>query len=99
MCLPGLVMRGLRPLDVKGVHQSPQGGASGGHRPLDVRGSTRALREGFPEGQRLCDISQALVPDVLASLPLSLPPLSSLTRSGHFAVGLDRPNETEAGGR
>lgn len=62
-------------------------------------GFTRALREGLPEGQRLCDISQALVPDVLASLPLSLPPLSSLTRLGHFAVGLDRPNETEAGGR
>lgn len=61
--------------------------------------STRVLREGLPEGQRLCDISGALVPDGLASLPLSLPALSSLTRSGHFAAGLDRPNETEAGGR
>jgi len=60
---------------------------------------TRVPREGLPERQRLCNISQALVPDVLASPPLSLPPLSSLTRLGHFAVGLDRPNETEAGGR
>lgn len=94
------ILRWRRPSharEVGGPGYNTQGGEA-------VKGD-RSVHRAFPSLERKCRSRGSGTSLKLWSLmcchvhPLTFPPLSSLTRWGHFVAGVDRPNETEAGGR